>query len=182
MRAPEMRSARNVFIGNLALSDLCLCVVTMPLTLVEVVYQRWHWGNSPLLCHLQSPLQAIFVIISSLSISAIAIDRVIVICFLDINNWSTRTCLLVSCLIWISGMVVTAPLGVYRNLLSTAESLTMTEFPFSSMVTMYSQSGSPNASANSLLDRIAHIVVWSNDTNQYSLVSDNDKISNIEVS
>ena len=34
--------------------------------------------------------KAIFVIISSLSISAIAIDRVIVICFLSINNWSTR--------------------------------------------------------------------------------------------
>ena len=33
-----MRSARNVFIGNLALSDLCLCVVTMPLTLVSENY------------------------------------------------------------------------------------------------------------------------------------------------
>ena len=38
MRAPDMRSARNVFIGNLALSDLCLCVVTMPLTLVRQKY------------------------------------------------------------------------------------------------------------------------------------------------
>ena len=37
MRSAEMRSARNVFIGNLALSDLCLCVVTMPLTLVSVL-------------------------------------------------------------------------------------------------------------------------------------------------
>ena len=28
---------RNVFIANLAVSDLCLCVVTMPLTLIEVM-------------------------------------------------------------------------------------------------------------------------------------------------
>ena len=27
---------RNVFIANLAVSDLCLCIVTMPLTLIEV--------------------------------------------------------------------------------------------------------------------------------------------------
>ena len=35
LRSSEMRTARNVLIGNLALSDLCLCVVTMPLTLVS---------------------------------------------------------------------------------------------------------------------------------------------------
>ena len=35
LRSSEMRTARNVLIGNLALSDLCLCVVTMPLTLVR---------------------------------------------------------------------------------------------------------------------------------------------------
>ena len=35
LRSPDMRTARNVFIGNLAVSDLCLCVVTMPLTLVS---------------------------------------------------------------------------------------------------------------------------------------------------
>ena len=54
------------------------------------MYQRWQWGNNPLLCHLQSPLQGIFIIISSLSISAIAIDRCIVICCTSINNWSAR--------------------------------------------------------------------------------------------
>ena len=56
----------------------------------EVVYQRWHWGDTPLLCHLHSPLQAIFIIISSLSISAIAMDRAIVICFINVENWTTR--------------------------------------------------------------------------------------------
>ena len=31
--------------ANLAVSDFCLCTITMPLTLVEVLYQRWQWGN-----------------------------------------------------------------------------------------------------------------------------------------
>ena len=46
-------SFRNVFIANLAVSDLCLCLVTMPLTLVEVHHQR-HDYLSP--CHLFSTL------------------------------------------------------------------------------------------------------------------------------
>ena len=86
-------------------SNLCWTVQ------VEVVYQRWHWGATPLLCHLQYPLQVlyctvlfctvlyctilyalqtVFVVISSLSISAIAVDRCIVICCTSIHNWSTR--------------------------------------------------------------------------------------------
>ena len=34
--------ARNVFIANLAVSDLCLCMVTMPLTLIEVKFYPLH--------------------------------------------------------------------------------------------------------------------------------------------
>ena len=41
VRNPSMRTARNVFIVNLAVSDLMLCLITMPLTLVEILYQAW---------------------------------------------------------------------------------------------------------------------------------------------
>ena len=41
IRNRAMRTARNIFIVNLAVSDLMLCLVTMPLTLVEILYQTW---------------------------------------------------------------------------------------------------------------------------------------------
>ena len=41
IRNQAMRTARNVFIVNLAVSDLMLCLITMPLTLVEILYQTW---------------------------------------------------------------------------------------------------------------------------------------------
>ena len=41
VRNAAMRTARNVFIVNLAVSDLMLCLITMPLTLVEILYQTW---------------------------------------------------------------------------------------------------------------------------------------------
>ena len=40
-RNRAMRTARNVYIVNLAISDLMLCLITMPLTLVEILYMTW---------------------------------------------------------------------------------------------------------------------------------------------
>ncbi len=44
-RNPAMRTARNVFVVNLAVSDLMLCLITMPLTLIEILYLTWQFGN-----------------------------------------------------------------------------------------------------------------------------------------
>ena len=41
VRNQAMRTARNVYIVNLAISDLMLCLITMPLTLVEILYMTW---------------------------------------------------------------------------------------------------------------------------------------------
>merc|ERR1719242_1266469 len=104
---------------------------------MEVVYQRWQWGDSSLLCHLQAPLQAVFVIISSLSISAIATDRYVAICHSSQDTLSTRACVMLLPFLWMIGIILCFPLGVYRELLSTAESLTLTSFEFSAMVELY---------------------------------------------
>lgn len=75
IRQPAMRTARNVFIINLAISDLLLCLVTMPLTLVELLSQYWPLGNQPFLCKLVGTLQATSIFVSTISITAIALDR-----------------------------------------------------------------------------------------------------------
>ena len=38
-------TTRNVFIANLALADLLLCLFTIPLTLIDLVNK--HWGLAP---------------------------------------------------------------------------------------------------------------------------------------
>nr|XP_045591212.1 neuropeptide F receptor-like [Procambarus clarkii] len=75
IRKPAMRTARNVFIINLAISDLLLCLVTMPLTLVELLSLYWPLGNHPFLCKLVGTLQATSIFVSTISITAIALDR-----------------------------------------------------------------------------------------------------------
>ena len=39
-----MLTSQNVFIANLALSDLLLCTVTMPLTLLDMLTKYWPLG------------------------------------------------------------------------------------------------------------------------------------------
>lgn len=74
-RKPAMRTARNIFIVNLAVSDLLLCVVTMPLTLVEILTKYWPLGQQSVVCKMIGTLQATSIFVSTISITAIALDR-----------------------------------------------------------------------------------------------------------
>ncbi|KAF2364975.1 G protein-coupled receptor rhodopsin-like [Trinorchestia longiramus] len=75
IRKPAMRTARNVFIINLAISDLVLCLATTPLTLLEILSQYWPLGDTPFLCKLVGTLQATSTFVSTISITATALDR-----------------------------------------------------------------------------------------------------------
>ena len=59
----------------LAVSDILLCLVTMPLTLVEIVNDHWPLGDSVVSCKVSGGLQAVSVFVSTISITAIALDR-----------------------------------------------------------------------------------------------------------
>jgi neuropeptide F receptor len=75
VRKPAMRTARNMFIVNLAVSDLLLCLVTMPLTLMEELTNYWPLGTHDLPCKMLGALQATSIFVSTISITAIALDR-----------------------------------------------------------------------------------------------------------
>ena len=47
----EMRTARNMFIATLAISDLTLCLFTVPMTLADILTKYWPFGiNTGILC------------------------------------------------------------------------------------------------------------------------------------
>ena len=68
-------SPRNLFIFNLAVSDLILCIVTQPLNLYRILWTRDGWQLGLPMCKLFSMVQATNVYVSSMSITAIALDR-----------------------------------------------------------------------------------------------------------
>ncbi|KZS05899.1 Neuropeptide F receptor [Daphnia magna] len=115
-RQPAMRTARNVFVVNLAISDLLLCLITMPLTLMEIRSYTWPLGNSPVSCKMVGSLQAVSIFVSTLSITAIALDRYQLIVYPTKKSFQLTGALLALAGIWTLGVVLALPLFIVRTL------------------------------------------------------------------
>ncbi|KAK4015651.1 hypothetical protein OUZ56_030625 [Daphnia magna] len=115
-RQPAMRTARNVFVVNLAISDLLLCLITMPLTLMEIRSYTWPLGNSPVSCKMVGSLQAVSIFVSTLSITAIALDRYQLIVYPTKRAFQLTGASLVLAAIWAICIVLALPLFIVRTL------------------------------------------------------------------
>ncbi|EFO22229.2 hypothetical protein LOAG_06254 [Loa loa] len=86
----SMRSVTNIYLLNLAISDLMLSVVCMPPTLVSSVIYCWIFGD--LLCKLFAYLQPVVVTASAYTLAVIAFERYYAICKpLHSRIWHTRS-------------------------------------------------------------------------------------------
>ena len=68
----------NILIVNLAISDLLLCTMVSPVTLVEIMYKRWLGPKVQWVCQLSGMIPVCVTFISTLTITGIAIDRYVV--------------------------------------------------------------------------------------------------------
>ncbi|XP_017779589.1 PREDICTED: neuropeptide F receptor-like [Nicrophorus vespilloides] len=116
VRKPAMRTARNMFIVNLAISDLLLCTVTMPLTLMEILTKYFPLGNNAFVCKMIGTLQAISIFVSTISITAIALDRYQVIVYPTRESLQLFGAILILVLIWVIATILASPLFIYKQL------------------------------------------------------------------
>lgn len=72
-RNPKMRTPRNLFIVNLAICDLSLCLVTQPMNLVRLLRMSWPLGA--MMCKVVPACSVTNFYVSTISITAIALDR-----------------------------------------------------------------------------------------------------------
>ncbi|XP_053698688.1 neuropeptide F receptor [Sabethes cyaneus] len=117
VRKPQMRTARNMFIVNLAISDLLLCLVTMPLTLVEILTKYWPMGPLPFLCKSIGTLQATSIFVSTISITAIALDRYQVIVYPTRDSLQVMGAIVILTGIWIISLILASPMFIIRQLI-----------------------------------------------------------------
>jgi hypothetical protein len=68
-----LQTVQNMFILNLAASDIIVCLLSLPITPVTNIYKNWFFGT--VLCRLIPWVQGISVFICTFSLAAIAIDR-----------------------------------------------------------------------------------------------------------
>lgn len=73
-RTRKMHNVTNLFIGNLAFSDMLMCVTCVPFTLAYAFNPRgWVFGRS--MCYLVFLIQPVTVYVSVFTLAAIAVDR-----------------------------------------------------------------------------------------------------------
>lgn len=74
-RRPQMHTPRNLYIVNLTVSDMTLCLICMPFTLVGILGRQWSLGLT--LCKLVPLIQGTNIMVSVGTITVIALDRLV---------------------------------------------------------------------------------------------------------
>lgn len=73
----RMWSVTNNFLLNLAISDLLIAFICIPMTVAEKIYQLWIYGDA--LCKLVPYLQGVAIFASILTITSMSMDRCLAI-------------------------------------------------------------------------------------------------------
>lgn len=110
----SMQTPTNIFINNLALSDIMMCLLAVPFTPVSGLSHGWVLGEG--LCHVVPMSLGVSVYVSTLTSMAIAVDRYFAVVHPFRARTSPRACLLVIVAVWVTSVTVSLPLAVYQRL------------------------------------------------------------------
>ncbi|CAL8328458.1 unnamed protein product [Merluccius merluccius] len=126
------RSATSLFVVNLAVADMLITVLNTPFTLVRFVNSTWMFGR--VMCHISRFVQYCSLHVSTLTLTAIALDRrQVIIHPLRPRMSSLRGSVWVA-VIWLMASCFSLPHAIYQKLLSFAyrgkeRSLCVPDFP-----------------------------------------------------
>nr|ANO39142.1 NPYR-7 [Schmidtea mediterranea] len=113
LRNKSMQTITNMFITNLALSDILTTLIAIPFTPIAVYLEEWIFPA--FLCKLLPMTMGLSVYVSTLTSTAIALDRYIMIVHPFIPRMKMKVCILLIFLIWVVGTLITLPLAVYQS-------------------------------------------------------------------
>ncbi|KAL3076762.1 hypothetical protein niasHS_011499 [Heterodera schachtii] len=110
----QLRSVQNIFILNLAISDVIVCLLSLPFTPVSYIYKEWLFGSA--ICHLLPMVQAASVFVSTFSLSAIAIDRYWLVLYPHSNSISHARATAVAAVLWLFSVLISVPYSIHMTL------------------------------------------------------------------
>ncbi|KAM8878679.1 G-protein coupled receptor 83 [Spinachia spinachia] len=109
-------SATSLFIMNLAVADIFITVLNTPFTLVRFVNSTWVFGRT--MCHISRFVQYCSLHVSTLTLTAIALDRRQVILHpLRPRMSLTQGCVWVA-VVWMMASCFSLPHAIYQKLLT----------------------------------------------------------------
>ena len=109
LKCDRLRTVPNMFVTNLAVSDILMAVVCMPISLQVLISSEWPFSS--MVCDLQGFLMFSFGIVSQVNMSVIAVNRYFAVCrpFDCKAIFTKRNVLLMITLLWILPSVASVP-------------------------------------------------------------------------
>ncbi|KAJ7392439.1 hypothetical protein OS493_012102 [Desmophyllum pertusum] len=109
LRSPTLRTVPNMFVTNLAVSDILMAVVCMPISLRVLISGEWPFSS--MVCDLQGFCMFSFAIVSLVNMSVIAVNRYFAVCrpFDCKVIFTKRNVLLMIGLLWILPGIASVP-------------------------------------------------------------------------
>lgn len=112
----KLHNTTDFLIGNLAAADLIMCIFCVPLTAVYAFESRgWLFGM--FMCYFVTLMQGTTVSVSVLSLTAIAVDRYIVIVHPIRQRVRCKSCIYIVAAIWLLSLVVSLPTYLHTHYL-----------------------------------------------------------------
>ncbi|XP_028677240.2 prolactin releasing hormone 2 receptor [Erpetoichthys calabaricus] len=125
----KLHSTTNFLIGNLAAADLIMCLFCVPLT-ASYAFELRGWLFGSFMCHFVMLMQVATVLVAVLSLTAIAVDRYVVVAYPIRRRISRRCCLYLVCAIWLASLALSSPTSLhtsYLDLSPTGHNMTICE-------------------------------------------------------
>ncbi|TGZ74832.1 hypothetical protein CRM22_000727 [Opisthorchis felineus] len=114
-RYPRMRTTHNFFTANLAVGDLFLCLFTQPFNLLRILYWHFDWTLGQMMCKAVATAQTTNIFVSTLNISAIAIDRFQVIVYPQRKKMQRFGALVTIGCIWVVALFLACPMIAFTS-------------------------------------------------------------------
>ena len=105
----RLRTVTNFYVVSLALSDLCVALLVMPIAIVVEITGKWYFGY--IVCELWVSCDVMLCTASILNLCCISLDRYFAITkpLVYATKRSKRLALYMIAVVWVSAVVITCP-------------------------------------------------------------------------
>ncbi|XP_004419216.1 PREDICTED: neuropeptide FF receptor 2 [Ceratotherium simum simum] len=110
MRNKHMHTVTNLFILNLAISDLLVGIFCMPVTLLDNIIAGWPFGST--MCKISGFVQGVSVATSVFTLVAIAVDRFRCVVYPFKPKLTIKTAFVIIVIIWVLAIAIMSPSAI----------------------------------------------------------------------
>ncbi|XP_052773776.1 G-protein coupled receptor 83-like [Mya arenaria] len=109
----RMRTVTNIFIANLAVSDLLLTCINVPFNIARNLLENWPFGS--VMCHLMNFSLMVSSYVSTFTLLGIALDRQQVLMYPLSPRMSKPIGIVVITIIWMVAIGLSLPFGLFNK-------------------------------------------------------------------